>query len=175
MDERRPFERRLEAARAGEGWALAELFRDLHPRVLRYLRSLDPVEADGLASDTWLEVVHGLDRFRGTERDLRAYTFEVARGRLARRTEARPDVAVVLRDDDVVEDRTLEALGTEQALDRILTLPLEQAEVVLLRVLGGLTVEEVARLLDRRVGTVRLMQRNALGRLAEATSVGMGS
>src|SRR4029079_747212 len=77
-----PFERVLTAARAGEGWALAELFRDLHPRIRRYLNSLAPSVADDIASDTWLDVVRSLDRFRGDASNLRALAFSYARTHL---------------------------------------------------------------------------------------------
>jgi len=43
------FEGALQAARAGADWALGALYRDLHPRVLRYLRAQDPAEAEDLA------------------------------------------------------------------------------------------------------------------------------
>jgi RNA polymerase sigma-70 factor (ECF subfamily) len=45
-------------------------------------------------------------------------------------------------------------------------LPAEQAEVLMLRVVGGLPVEEVARVVGKRPGTVRVLQHRALRRLA---------
>src|SRR6185369_4986556 len=97
MDSDAPFERVLAAARAGEGWALAELFRDLHPRVRRYLKALAPAIADDVASDTWLDVVRSLDRFRGPASDLRALAFSYARTRLAEVRDSMP-----LEGDDVI-------------------------------------------------------------------------
>jgi RNA polymerase sigma-70 factor (ECF subfamily) len=44
-------------------------------------------------------------------------------------------------------------------------LPAEQAEVVMLRVVGGLPVEEVARVVGKKPGTVRVLQHRALRRL----------
>ena len=46
----------LAAAQTGAEWALAELYRDLHPPILRYLRAMDPSEAEDLASEVWLAV-----------------------------------------------------------------------------------------------------------------------
>ncbi len=69
-----------------------------------------------------------------------------------------------------VEDEAIASLGTEAALERISTLPQDQAEVILLRVLGGLPVEDVARILDKRPGTIRVTQHRALRRLAEQMS-----
>jgi RNA polymerase sigma-70 factor (ECF subfamily) len=45
-------------------------------------------------------------------------------------------------------------------------LPPEQAEVVVLRVVGGLSVEETARVVGKRPGTVRVLQHRALRRLS---------
>ena len=42
----------------------------------------------------------------------------------------------------------------------------DQADVVLLRVLAGLDVDQVAQILRKRPGTVRVLQHKALRRLA---------
>jgi RNA polymerase sigma-70 factor (ECF subfamily) len=181
MESTAPFEEVLPAARAGEGWALAELFRDLHPRILRYLRTVSPDEADDLTSDTWLDVVRALERFRGSQADFRALAFSIARTRVAESRDAaarrlfeqeRVD-SVQVTDDGVRGDDlevALSGLDTELALARILALPLDEAEVVLLRVLGGLNVNEVARSLEASPRRVRSLQRRALRRLADVNS-----
>ena len=173
------FQQLLEQARAGEGTALGFLFRDLHPRILRYLQTLEPSEAEDLASDTWLDVSAGLGRFGGDERALRAWAFTIARRRLVdlrRRRMRRPTVATEAeRLEEIgptgdVEDEAMTELATGSALKRIARLSPEQAEVVLLRVLGGLSVEDVARLIDKRPVTVRVIQHRALRRLARQLS-----
>ena len=51
---------------------------------------------------------------------------------------------------------------------------MDQAEVVLLRVIGGLSVEQVAEIMDRRPGSVRVLQHRALKRLhAELVKAGV--
>ncbi len=57
-----------------------------------------------------------------------------------------------------VEEEAMANLSTETAIARIATLPPDQAEVVLLRVLAGLGVAEVARIMGKRPGTVRVLQ-----------------
>jgi RNA polymerase sigma-70 factor (ECF subfamily) len=51
----------------------------------------------------------------------------------------------------------LAAQSTRAALALIVQLPRDQAEVVALRVLGGLGVAEVARITGRRPGAVRVL------------------
>jgi RNA polymerase sigma-70 factor, ECF subfamily len=55
----------------------------------------------------------------------------------------------------------------EAALARIASVPSDQADVVLLRVVAGLEVAEVAGILGKKQGTVRVLQHRALHRLAE--------
>lgn len=181
MDNPGAFDRTLAAARAGEGWALAELFRDLHPRIRRYLNGFEPQAADDLTSDAWLDVVRALERFRGTASELRAFAFSIARTRLAEFRE-RADAELPIDPISVVTSPEipgalpldavpgLGGLDTQIALERVLSLPLEEAEVILLRVLGGLSIQEVARTLEKPARTVRATQQRALLALAEATS-----
>jgi RNA polymerase sigma-70 factor (ECF subfamily) len=63
------FARTLQAARAGQGWALGagRIVPDLYPRIVRYLRVLEPSDAEDLAPDAWLDISSGLDRFEGDE------------------------------------------------------------------------------------------------------------
>jgi RNA polymerase sigma-70 factor (ECF subfamily) len=169
------FEERLAAAQSGHGSALGELFHDLHPRVFRYLRALEPREAEDLASDTWLALANALPLFRGDEQGLRALAFTIARRKLIdlqRRRARHPTVSMEperLADETPVgdvEDEAITAIATEAALERVGSLPPDQAEVILLRVLGGLPVDEVAQILGKRPGTIRVTQHRALRRLA---------
>jgi RNA polymerase sigma-70 factor (ECF subfamily) len=162
----------LEAARDGAESALAAIYRDLHPPVLRYLRSRERVEGEDLASEVWLDVARGLDRFSGDERAFRRWVFTIARRRLIdyRRRSARLDApgAEALAESIQSGDAEAEAmanLSTEAALERIAALPRDQAEVVFLRVLGDLSVKDVAVVMGKRPGTVRVLQHRALAAL----------
>jgi RNA polymerase sigma-70 factor (ECF subfamily) len=160
----------------GEPSALGEVYRLIYPRVLRYIRALEPRDAEDVASDAWLDLARALPRFRGDEADLRALAFTIARRRVLdlRRRRARQ------RTNPVSDERlaeiggigdseadALEAIERGWAIDLIArSLPAEQAEIVLLRVLGDLSVADVARIVGRRPGTVRVIQHRALRRLA---------
>jgi Sigma-70 region 2 len=71
----------LSAAASGDEDAFARLWRDLQPRLLRYLRVVAPGTADDLASETWLAVIRGLGRFHGDEPAFRVWVFTIARHR----------------------------------------------------------------------------------------------
>lgn len=169
---------RLEAARAGAGWALAELYHELHPRVLRYLRAMEPSEHEDLAADVWLETSHALQRFEGDEAGLRGLAFTIARRRVLdlRRRRARrgtspvPQEQLVSTEAGDAEEDAMASLSTDEALRQILRLPPDQAQVILLRVIADLPVAEVASILEKTPGAVRALQHRAVRRLARQTS-----
>jgi RNA polymerase sigma-70 factor (ECF subfamily) len=165
------FESLLPAAQAGAEWALSALYRDLQPPLLRYLSAKEPAEGEDLASEVWLDVAHGLPQFEGDESSFRSWVFTIARRRLVdfRRRQARR------RTDPVPLEQLADRPDPSEAFSAVETsirpylgaLPPEQAEIVLLRVLGGLDSNEVAAVTGRKPGTVRVMQKRALERLAE--------
>jgi RNA polymerase sigma-70 factor, ECF subfamily len=126
------------------------LWRDLQPTVLRYFQVAAGEVAEDPAAETWVSVIRNLGRFRGDERDFRAWVFTVARHRAVdwRRQAAR---------------RPTRSVPVAQLAER----PADQAEVVALRVLGGLEVGEVARIVGKRPGTVRVLAHRGLRRLAQ--------
>jgi RNA polymerase sigma-70 factor (ECF subfamily) len=170
----------LAAARAGEEWAVARLYRSQQPNVLRYLSARSPGDGEDLAAQVWLEVARGLGRFEGGEDEFRALVFTIARRRLLnlRRTRRRRpteplDLAVsgeVVAPDDPAEEAAARVDGLAAAKRIVALLPRDQADIVLLRVVGGLSAEEVAAIVGKRPATVRVIQHRALRRLARALS-----
>jgi RNA polymerase sigma-70 factor (ECF subfamily) len=166
----------LAAAQGGDEQAFAVLWRELQPAVLRYLRVAAPAAAEDLAADTWISVIRGLGRFRGDEQNFRTWVFTAARHRAIdwRRQAVRRPVASLPAEslaersapDDPAE-AVLEAQSTRAALALLAELPADQAEVVALRVLGGLGVAEVARITGKRPGAVRVLAHRGLRRLAK--------
>jgi len=169
----------LDGARAGDDGAFASLWNDLQPPLLRYLVVTSGPAAEDLASETWLRIARDLIRFDGDETGFRAWVFTIARHRLLdwrrRETRARTVVRPIehftaqAAGDDPATD-VLEHVSTDQALALIATLPPEQAEVVTLRAVAGLDVADVARVLGKRPGAVRILAHHGLRRLAESLS-----
>ena len=171
------FERVLEEARAGSEQAAAIIFDAHQAPLLRYLRWQEPSAADDLAGETWLAVAERLGKFEGGEDALRAWLFSVARRRVAEyrrrgaRRQTRPvapeDLASVAGGPDP-SDVVVETLSAQKAIDQLVaSLNPDQADVVVLRIVAGLSVEEIARVLGKRPGTVRVIQHRALRRLAQ--------
>jgi RNA polymerase sigma-70 factor (ECF subfamily) len=166
----------LAAAQAGEEWAVAVLWRDLNHRVVRFLSARAGNAAEDIASETWLSAARKLHEFSGGEIEFRAWMFTIARRRFIdwqRCQHRRPDeVNAPLElehhpagDDPAVD--VIEAINTEAALALISQLSSDQADVILLRVLAGLDVAQVAAIVGRKPGTVRVLQHRGLHRLRE--------
>jgi RNA polymerase sigma-70 factor (ECF subfamily) len=165
----------LEAATRGDEEAFGTLWRDLQPRLLRYFMVAAPAAAEDLASETWLAVVRGLDRFQGNEPAFRAWVFTIARHEVldwrrrgARRVTELPVTGLVeeAAPDDPAAT-AVEGFSTRAALAVVAMLPPDQAEAVVLRVVAGLDVERVSAIMGKRPGTVRVLTHRGLRRLAE--------
>jgi RNA polymerase sigma-70 factor, ECF subfamily len=169
------FQATLSAAVRGEERAFAALWRDLQPALLRYLRVVAPRgAADEISSQTWLDVVEGLSRFQGDEAAFRAWVFTIARHRALDRQRRTAPRQATLPPAEPVADRAVRpepaALGAsaEQATSALLaSLPPAQAEALLLRVVAGLDVTQVARIVGKRPGAVRVLLHRGMRRLAD--------
>lgn len=166
----------LAGAQHGDQSAMAHLFRAFQPPLLRYLRHHAPDAAEDLAAECWLAAAKVLTTFEGDAENLRAWLFGVARNQVAdhyrtrrrrfRLLEAEKPAGPPVPLDPA--DTVLESLSAQEAVAALArTLSPDQAEVVLLRVVGGLTVEQVAEILGKSPGSVRVAQHRALRRLAK--------
>jgi RNA polymerase sigma-70 factor (ECF subfamily) len=171
----------LQEARDGHEASFATIWRDLHPPVLRYLRVLTREAAEDVASETWVAVASSLDNFSGGESEFRAWLFTVARRRAIdhfRREARRPTISVdpetlgsISRGStDDPGDVAITAIATRAALTMIAALPREQAEAVALRAIAGLDVAQVAAIMEKRPGTVRVLAHRGLRELARRIS-----
>jgi RNA polymerase sigma factor (sigma-70 family) len=161
----------LEAAREGSEPAWSTIYGGYAPMVLGYLRANRAPEPDDTLSEVFLQVARDLERFEGDERAFRAWVFTIAHHRMvdARRHHARrpvepvpepPEPETVELDD--AADQALARIGAEEVHRILEALSPDQRAVLLLRVLGELTVDEVASALGKRPGAVKALQRRGL-------------
>jgi RNA polymerase sigma-70 factor (ECF subfamily) len=167
------FEDVLERARTGDESAFAGLWRWLHPPLLRWLGVVAPGGVDDVASEVWLSVVRGLDSFEGGEREFRGWVFTIARRRTidwARHRRRHPATTMLDGVDVEAPGDASEALWADVAVEAVLALLRElrpeQAEVVALRVIAGLSVPETAAVVNKPDGTVRVLCHRGLRALA---------
>ncbi len=173
------FEQVLAAARSGADWAWAEIYREMSPAVLGYLRARRAADPEDLLGEVFLQVVRDLSRFDGDADAFRAWVFTVAHRRLldaARRERRRPRVETEGALDESShgvgdsEEDALAAIREQQIAHMIGRLSPDHQSVLLLRVVADLTVEQVARVLGKRPGAVKALQRRGLAALAREMS-----
>jgi RNA polymerase sigma factor (sigma-70 family) len=173
----------LAAAQCGTGWAAERLWRSLAPAVTGYLRVQGAAEPDDVTSEVFISVFQRIGSFSGSEAQFRSWVFTIAHHRLVderRRARSRPQRFVP--EHGVVEGspaasaeheavRRLSDDAVRQICERLVP---DQRDVVVLRVLGRLTVEEVAEVVGKSPGAVKALQRRgfaALRRIFEREGV----
>jgi RNA polymerase sigma-70 factor (ECF subfamily) len=169
------------AAQGGDETAFRVVYRAVQPQLLSYVRSLvGPADAEDVASEAWLQIARDLPGFRGDGGSVRGWAARIARNRALDHIRARNrrpvsgagiDELVHLPDRADTAGEALDAVATDRALAAIATLPREQAEAVLLRVVMGLDSTSAARVLGKRAGSVRMATHRGLRRLAELLDV----
>lgn len=162
----------LSRAQEGCGDSVAAIYRAFHPPLLRFLRFQEPSEAEDLAATVWMTVARTIGGFEGDDRAFRAWMFTIARRRLVdlRRSRARRQTVPVasFEESGQADPRSFEAehAGGDSLRRALGSLSEAQAEVVALRVVCDLSVDEVASLVGRTPEAVRQLQHRALRRLA---------
>ena len=150
------------------------VFRQLAPAVHGYLRSQTP-DADDVLSEVFVRVARALPRFDGDDAGLRRWVFTIAHNCLVddqrrrtrrRRLQQRTPIATSVDAPDPFDPRLAAALGD---------LTPEQREVVTLRFIADLSIEDVAEVTGRPVGAVKSLQHRALRNLGVALGTGAAS
>jgi RNA polymerase sigma-70 factor (ECF subfamily) len=143
-------------------------------RVCGYLRFNGATDPDDLTSEVFLRVFNHLDDFSGTQDGFRAWVFTIARRVLIdeRRRRARRPVTVALsspaHESFVGGDAELDALqrlGDERVAELLARLTPDQRDVIALRIIADLPINEVADVLGKEPGTIKALQHRAIAAL----------
>jgi RNA polymerase sigma-70 factor (ECF subfamily) len=165
----------VELAGEGDQAAVEEIYRSLSPKVLAYLRGQGVEDPEGTTDDVFMAVIPRLPRVRGGAAGLRTLVFSVAHARAVddhRRRARRPvqfpyEPELDTRTVDSAETVAMNAVTTDELDELLGELGEEQRAVIMLRVLGDLSLEQTADVLDKSVGSVKQLQRRALLRLRD--------
>lgn len=158
----------LGAAQEGAGWAFERLYRDLAPAVAGFARMRGASDAEGLVNEVFLGVFRGLTQFSGDEDAFRSWVFTITHRRLVdeqRRAAVRPQLAGAEVPDILggnAEEDVFANLGVEWVRETLDHLSPDQRDVLLLRVVADLTVEQVAEVVGKKPGAVKQLQRRGL-------------
>jgi RNA polymerase sigma factor (sigma-70 family) len=162
----------VDDARAGCPVAFERIYRLLAGQVASYLRWHRATDPDGLTNDVFVQVHRNLPTFEGDDKRFRAWLFTIAHHRMIddrRRANRQPRVQGEVSEEAVghgdVEEDAFAVLAHDEVRTLVAVLSPDQRDVVLLRIVADLSVEDVARLLHKREGAVKALQHRALAAL----------
>lgn len=160
-------------AQRGSPEAFAELYEALARPVAGYLRSRGVRDVEDVTSDVFLSVFSGIAGFRGDGERFRSWVFTIAHRRSVdhwRRAARAPRTEPLESTDDggaspSAETQALDNVAQDEALALLNTLSVDQREVLLLRIVGDLTVDQVAEVVGKSPGAVKALQHRGLAKL----------
>lgn len=161
------------AAKNGCAASFERIYRQLAGHVASYLRWHRASDPDGLTNDVFAQVHRNLGGFEGDEQGFRSWLFTIAHHRMIddrRRTSRQPRLQADLAVDESlgcgdVEADAFAAMAEDHVLELLGVLSQDQREVVLLRIVADLSVEEVAGTLGKSEGAIKALQHRAIGAL----------
>lgn len=178
----------LGRAQRGDKGAISAIYESYFASVYQFIRFRveDTRQAEDIASDVFLKLLDGLQGRNGPRKSLRGWLFRVARNEINAHFGGRKqnldmldsafeDWEPIAQSDDAedLETRTIRALDAERARTAIRMLATDQQEVLLLRFSEGLSLEETAEIMGKRVGAIKSLQfravetlRNILGKVS---------
>ena len=169
-------------AMAGDRGAVEDVITTIRPLVVRYCRARlgrfdrSSVSADDVAQEVCLAVLTALPGYRVQGRPFLAFVYGIASHkvidahRAATRNRADPmsDVPDRVESADGPEQHTLRVELSEEMGRLLEKLPEKQREILVLRIVVGLTAEETAEAVGSTAGAVRVAQHRALTRLRKS-------
>ena len=162
----------------GQPAAIESLLEQIRPMVVRYCRArLGRITghyhvADDVAQEVCIAVLSALPRYRDMGRPFASFVFGIAAHKVADAVRAAARLAVPTEelpdgpDEQPGPEETVVAwLEAQRARALLARLPQHLRELLILRVVTGLSAEETGNVLGMSAGAVRVAQRRALARL----------
>jgi len=164
-----PFPEVLGAAQVGAEWAWSRLYHSIAPQLAGYARAKQALDPEEVVGEVFHDLARNIKGFSGTEAGFRSWAFGIAHNRLIdqwrkqdrRRRQRRP----AIEEAASAEQTALAEIVDGPALRALNQLTEAQREVMILRTIGDLTLEQVAKVLDTNVNSVKALQHRAVSRL----------
>src|ERR1700754_103644 len=169
----------------GDRSAIESLIGEVRPMIVRYCRArLGRVSgqyhiADDVAQEVCIAVLSALPRYRDMGRPFASFVFGIASHKIADALRSAIRSAVPTQDlpdgpdqGPGPEETVVRYIEVEHARRLLARLPDNQRELLLMRVVSGLSAEETGNVLGMSPGAVRVAQHRALARLRQMAEVG---
>lgn len=169
----------VSAAAQGDRTALSQVLQTIRPLVVRYVRARvgaaerGSLSADDVAQEVCMAVMTALPRFQDQGRPFMAFVYGIAAHKVAdaHRSSARnksepvSEVPDVISNDDGPEQRAIDAEASRAMEALLASLPEKHREILILRLVVGLSAEETAAAVGSTAGAIRVAQHRALSKL----------
>ncbi len=163
------FDLLVEEAVRGSDSAFTLLWRNYQPRMVRYL-AMFTNEPEDLCSEVWIKIATSIKSFQGDSQAFKGWIYTIARNAatdLARKKQ-RTGTSVELDESDWIGENSTMV----EVMDLVKRLPQEYAEVIMLRVVADLDAGEVAEIVGKTQGNVRVLTHRGLKQLHEMLTKG---
>ncbi len=179
-----PLDAAIQLARQGDPLGYNQLFHAHADAIRGFGRLRGAPDPDELANTVLFDAFRGLPNFTGNASDFRSWVFRIARNKIVdahRAAAVRPRAAGVTPTDDDVTPAggadldALHHLGIGHLAPAFHQLTDEQRELIVLRFVADLSLDETAAALDKPLTAVKAMQRRALATLRRTISPGVVS
>ncbi|NUT46265.1 MAG: sigma-70 family RNA polymerase sigma factor [Saccharothrix sp.] len=178
----------VEAAVRGDRRAVEALLALIRPVVVKYCRARvgrgqrSSASAEDVAQEVCLAVLKALPNYREQGRPFLAFVYGIAAHKVAdahrasarNRAESVPELPDSAGPEPGPEQRALQGELSDRMGQLLTLLPDRQREILVLRVVLGLSAEEAAEAVGSTPGAVRVAQHRALARLRKAVEESRG-
>ena len=164
----------LTEAITGDEDAFTKIWQHLNSRLSKYVATQcygSNLDSEGILSETWISVAKDISKFKGDFIQFKGWIYKIARNRIvdavrkeSRQVKSGGDITEYeFEDSKSKADSNIEAdESVKKIIAQIKELPKAQAEVIMLRIVGDLEVNEVARILDKSENTIRVLSHRGL-------------
>ncbi len=157
----------VNAARAGDADAFGWIWVALSPRVAGYLRVRGVSSVDDVTSEVFLAAFTSLARFTGNAADFRSWLFTIAHHKSVDDRRRRTDDTAYTPENDTRSSESAEVTVLDASIDptiRALLAALtdDQREVLILRTLADMSIDDVAQATGRTTGAVKQLYHRAI-------------
>ncbi|MFC1848292.1 sigma-70 family RNA polymerase sigma factor, partial [Chloroflexota bacterium] len=159
-----------------ETWS--RVYEEFFPRIYRFiaLRVRNRTEAEDLTEQVFLKALESSPSFRWRGAPISSWLFRIARNQVIDYHRTDKSKSMLPLDDSLVSSEVDPAEAAErnwdirQAIRAVGELTQAQRDVIELRFAGGLSTAEVAKVLGKSQGAVKVMQHSALAALRRKLS-----
>ena len=156
-------------ANRGDQAAVTEIYERYFPSLFQYIRLQveDTQTAEDISSDVFFRLMTALGKHNGPHTSLRGWLFRVASNEVYQHYGKRQNFPKTTLEDWLsseidVEVQVLRSVDVEKAQRALAMLAPDQREVLILRFIESLNLEETAELMERSTSAIKSLQFRAV-------------